>query len=166
MIKTLKISFLLFLFVGLTAMGLHKFYVAIFQIDYVPQKKMVQITTRIFVDDLNDALKKKYQTTTFIGLDKETPEDITLMKKYFIDKFKLTINGQPKTITYLSNELENNVIICYFNIKEISKLTTLEIENSILTELHSEQQNIIQFNDNGKKQSILLTNETTKGMLK
>jgi len=166
MIKTLKISFLLFLFVGLTAMGLHKFYVAIFQIDYVPQKKMVQITTRIFVDDLNDALKKKYQTTTFIGLDKETPEDITLMKKYFIDKFKLTINGQPKTITYLSNELENNVIICYFNIKEISKLTTLEIENTILTELHSEQQNIIQFNDNGKKQSILLTNETTKGMLK
>jgi len=166
MIKTLKISFLLFLFVGLTAMGLHKFYVAIFQIDYVPQKKMVQITTRIFVDDLNDALKKKYLTTTFIGLDKETPEDITLMKKYFIDKFKLTINGQPKTITYLSNELENNVIICYFNIKEISKLTTLEIENSILTELHSEQQNIIQFNDNGKKQSILLTNETTKGMLK
>lgn len=127
---------------------------------------MVQITTRIFVDDLNDALKKKYLTTTFIGLDKETPEDITLMKKYFIDKFKLTINGQPKTITYLSNELENNVIICYFNIKEVSKLTTLEIENSILTELHYEQQNIIQFNDNGKKQSILLTNETTKGMLK
>ena len=166
MIKTLKISFLLFLFVGLTAMGLHKFYVAIFQIDYVPQKKMVQITTRIFVDDLNDALKKKYQTTTFIGLEKETPEDITLMKKYFIDKFKLTINGQPKTITYLSNELENNVIICYFNIKEVSKLSTIEIENTILTELHSEQQNIIQFNDNGKKQSILLTNETTKGMLK
>ena len=166
MIKTLKISFLLLLFVGLTAMGLHKFYVAIFQIDYVPQKKMVQITTRIFVDDLNDALKKKYLTTTFIGLDKETPEDITLMKKYFIDKFKLTINGQPKTITYLSNELENNVIICYFNIKEVSKLSTIEIENTILTELHSEQQNIIQFNDNGKKQSILLTNETTKGMLK
>jgi len=166
MIKTLKISFLLLLFVGLTAMGLHKFYVAIFQIDYVPQKKMVQITTRIFVDDLNDALKKKYQTTTFIGLEKETPEDITLMKKYFIDKFKLTINGQPKTITYLSNELENNVIICYFNIKEVSKLSTIEIENTILTELHSEQQNIIQFNDNGKKQSILLTNETTKGMLK
>lgn len=147
-------------------MSLHRFYVAIYQVNYISQKKMVQITTRIFVDDLNDALKKKYQITTFIGSEKESVQDIALLKKYLADKFKLTINGQPKTMNYLSNESENNVIICYLNIKEVSKISTLEIENSILTELHPEQQNIIQFTNNGKKQNLLLTDEITKGMLK
>jgi hypothetical protein len=164
--KWLKITFLTILFFGLTAMSMHRFYTAIYQINYVPQKKRVQITTRIFIDDLNEALKNKYHKKTFVGTEKETPEDLVLMKKYLSEKFKLTINGQPKTMNYLSNELENNVIICYLSIKEIPKITSLTIENSILTEVYSEQQNIIQFNNNGKKQSLLLTDEITKGTLK
>ncbi|WP_235921995.1 DUF6702 family protein [Flavobacterium phycosphaerae] len=127
---------------------------------------MVQITTRIFIDDLNEALRNKYHKKTFIGTERETPEDVVLMKKYMSEKFKVTINGQPKAMNYLSNELENNVVICYLNVRDISKVTSLEVENSILTEVYSEQQNIIQFNNNGKKQSLLLTNETTKGTLK
>ncbi len=129
-------------------------------------EKMVQITTRIFIDDLNEALRNKYHKKTFIGTERETPEDVVLMKKYMSEKFKVTINGQPKAMNYLSNELENNVVICYLNVRDISKVTSLEVENSILTEVYSEQQNIIQFNNNGKKQSLLLTNETTKGTLK
>jgi hypothetical protein len=57
-------------------------------------------------------------------------------------------------------------VICYLSLKEVSKVTTLEVENSILTEVHSEQQNIIQFNNNGKKQNLLLSSAITKGMLK
>lgn len=146
-------------------MSLHRFYIAIYQLHYVPQKKMVQITTRIFIDDLNEALKKEYHKKTFVGTENETPEDITLMKKYMTERFKISINGQSKVINYLSNELENNVIICYLNIKDISKISSIEVENSILTELFPEQQNIIQYNNNGQKQNLLLTAETTKGML-
>jgi hypothetical protein len=69
-------------------------------------------------------------------------------------------------MNYLSNEKEDNVLICYFKINDISKLKSLKIENSILTEVHPEQQNIIQFNNNGSKSSLLLSGETTKGMLK
>jgi hypothetical protein len=154
------------MFVGLTAMSVHRFYAAIYQINFVPKKKMVQITTRIFIDDLNDALKNQYKKRTFVGTYKQTPEDIALMKKYLSEKFKLSINGQPKAMNYLSNEIENNVVICYLNIKDIAKVTYIEVENSVLTELYSEQQNIIQFNNDGKKQNLLLSEETTKGMLK
>jgi hypothetical protein len=66
----------------------------------------------------------------------------------------------------ISKEVEENVVICYLSIKEISKIKMLEIENSIITEVHNEQQNIIQANFNGQKHSLLLTSETIKGMLK
>jgi hypothetical protein len=150
----------------LSAVSYHRFYTSIFQINYVPQKKMVQITTRIFIDDFNDALKNQYHKTTFLGTNKETQDDINLMKKYVSEKFKLTVNGKFETMNYLSNEKEDNVLICYFKINDISKLKSLKIENTILTEVHSEQQNIIQFNNNGTKSSLLFSGETTKGMLK
>jgi hypothetical protein len=166
MTRSFKFSFLLLIFIMLTAASFHRFYTAIFQINYVAEKKMVQITTRIFLDDFNDALKNKYHKTTFLGTDKETHDDINLMKKYVSEKFKLTVNGKFETMNYLSNEKEDNVLICYFKINDISKLKSLKIENSILTEVHPEQQNIIQFNNNGSKSSLLLSGETTKGMLK
>ena len=164
--RSFKFPCFIVIFLLLTAAGYHRFYTAIFQINFVPQKKMAQITTRIFIDDFNDALKNQYHKTTFLGTDKETQDDINLMKKYLSEKLKLTVNGKFETMNYLSNEREDKVLICYFKINNITKLKSLEIENSILTEVHPEQQNIIQFSNNGTKSSLLLSGETTRGMLK
>ncbi len=161
-----KVAVFLLLFLGLTSMTVHRFYVAIYQIDFVPKKKRLEITTRIFMDDLNDAVTKAYKKSTNIGTEKEKPEDITLLKKYLNDNFKLTVNGKSKAYTYLSREVESNVVICYLSVKEVAKVSSLQVDNSILTEVYSEQQNIIQFNNNGKKQNLLLSSSITKGMLK
>ena len=150
----------------LTALSYHRFYTAIFQINFVPQKKMVQITTRIFMDDFNDALKNQYHKTTFLGTDKETEADVDLMKKYLTEKFRLTINGKFQSMNYLSKEIEDNVLVCYYKINDVSKINSLTVENLILIEVHPEQQNIIQFNNNGTKSSLLFSGETTKGILK
>ena len=157
---------MLFLFVSLSSMALHKFYTSIYQINYVPQKKMIQITSRIFIDDLNDAIEKRYHSKSYVGTDKETQKDVEVMQKYLAEKFSLKVNGVLKPMDFRSKEVETNVLICYFRITEISKITKLEIINSALTELNSDQQNIIQANISGEKQSLLLTSENFKGMLK
>jgi hypothetical protein len=69
-------------------------------------------------------------------------------------------------MAFLSKEVEANVLICYFRISDVSKITNLEIENSALTEWNSEQQNIIQTTINGQKQSEVLTFENSKRVLK
>jgi len=127
---------------------------------------MIQITSRIFIDDLNDAIEKRYHTKSSIGTDKETPQDEIAMQKYLAEKFILKVNGVVKPMSFRSKETEANVLICYFRITDISKITKLEIENSALTELNSDQQNIIQATISGEKQSLLLTSENFKGMLK
>ena len=161
-----KISSIVLIVFLLSSFVAHKFYVGMFQIEFVAPKKELQITTRLFINDINDALEKKYHKKTFLAEKNETKEDVVLLQKYFSEKFKIHVNNQPKNYTFLSKEVENNVLICYFKIKDIPKIYSLEIENSILTELFSEQQNIIQFNNNGKKSSLLLTEDTIKGMLK
>ena len=154
------------LFVVLTSMTSHKFYVSMYQVNYVSQKKMVQITSRIFIDDLNEALEKKYKKKAYVGTDRQTDSDIELMKKYISEKCIIKINGQQKSFNYLSNELEANVIVCYYSIKEIAKINSLSIENTALMEINGDQQNVIQANIDGDKKSLLLTADNFKGILK
>lgn len=164
--KFVKITIVFLLFFSLTAMTVHKFYVSIYQINYVPQKKMIQITSRIFIDDMNDALEKKYHKKTYVGTDRESDDDVVLMKKYLAEKFVLKLNGTSKPMNFLSKEIEANVIVSYFSIKDVSKINSLSIENSALLEVNEEQQNIIQANISGEKESLLLTSDNFRGVLK
>ena len=139
---------------------------AVYQVNYAPEKKMLQITSRIFIDDLNKALEKKYSKKLYLGSEKETPEGIVLLKKYFSENFFIKVNGQSKTINLLSKELEGDVLVCYSSIKEISKINTIEITNTMLVDWNSEQQNITHVTVLGEKNSILFTDSNKSGMLK
>ena len=164
--KTILITFFGLLFLTLTSFAAHKFYVALYQVNYAPEKKMLQITTRIFVDDLNTAIGKKYQKKVNLGSEKETEEDLIFFKKYFNEKFNIKVNGQAKPIHFLSKEMEGDVLICYFSIKEIQKINSIEIYNAVITEGNSEQQNIMHFTVMGVKNTLLFTESTSKGVLK
>ena len=164
--KSLFYIVLFLAIMSLSSFGVHKFYVSIYQVNFNQKKQILEITSRIFMDDLNDVLKTKYNQNTHIGEPNEMPQDAVLMKKYLFEHFSVKINGKQKTINYLSKEIEGNVVICYYNIKEISKIKTLEIQNTTLFDLNSDQQNIIQTTIYGKKQSLLLTPDNVKGLLK
>ena len=127
---------------------------------------MVQITSRIFTDDLNAVLNKKFNRKTHVGEAKESEEDILLMKKYILENISIKVNNKLQIINYLSKELEGNVVICYFNIKNISKIKTFEVQNTALLEFNEEQQNIMQLNIFNKKQNILFTINNVKSLLK
>lgn len=164
--KILQNSIFVLLFITLCSMSVHKFYVAIYQVNHAKEKKMLQITARLFIDDINESIEKKYNKKCYLASEKETPEHIELLKKYIAEKFIIKVNGQQKPMLFVSKETEDNVLICYLKITDVAKITSLEIENSIIMENHFDQQNIIQANFNGNKKNLLLTSENFKGMLK
>ena len=139
--KSIFYTLLFLSIISLSSFAMHKFYVSIYQVNYNQKKQMLEITSRIFIDDLNDVLKAKYNQKTHIGEPNEKVEDVVLMKKYILDHFSVKINGQQKNVNYLSKELEGNVVICYYNVKEISKIKNFEVQNTTLFDLNSDQQN-------------------------
>jgi hypothetical protein len=155
------------LFLSLSAFTFHKFYVGVFQVNYAAEKKMIQITSRIFIDDLNNGLEKKYHKKTFVGTEKETQADVDLLKKYLTEHFSIKINGQSKSIAFLSKEVEaGDVLVCYSRIKDVDKFKTIEISNTILVDWNSEQQNITHISAFGTKKSVLFTESSRKEVLK
>lgn len=164
-----KIATVLLLFlmlIGLTAMYVHKFYVAVYQMDYSPEKKALHITSRIFIDDFNAALGKKYKKKYYLGTSKESNEEVLAMQQYLLEKLAVKINGQEKNIRYLGKEMEDDVLICYYSIKDVEQPRTLDVKCTLLLDYISEQQNIIHANVAGVRKSLLLTEDTTKGSLK
>ncbi|OUD35025.1 DUF6702 family protein [Flavobacterium sp. FPG59] len=154
------------LILSMSSFAAHKFYVALFQVNYVSEKKMIQITARIFVDDLNNALEKKHNRKINLGSEMETAEDVLLLKKYLNEKCVIKVDGQTKVINFVSKEMEGDVLICYLSIKEIKKIKELDIYNAVLTQNNAEQQNIMHFNVLGVKNTLLFTTSTSKGVLK
>ncbi len=151
----------IFLVVVLSSFAWHKFYVSVTQIDYVPNKKRVEITSRIFIDDLEKALEKKFKKKFYLSSTKEIENSELLIKEYLREKIKITINKKAQNVEYLAREVEGDVLIFYTKIAISKKINTFEIYNSLLTDIYKEQQNIVHLNINGNKNSFLFTNSET-----
>ena len=149
---------LLFAVLFLSSFSAHKFYVSVTQIDYVPSKNRVEITSRIFIDDLEKALTKKYNKKVNLTSSKELPEAEELIKSYLKEKIKISINKKPQNIEFLAREIEGDVLILFTKIAISKKINTFEFYNSLLTETFQDQQNIVHTNINSNKKSFLLTN--------
>lgn len=147
----------LVLFIGLSSFNVHKFYVSIYQVDFVPEKKRVEITARIFMDDLNLALEKEFKTKIQLGEKTESSQDVQFLQKYLMKHLKISIDEKEKNIQFLSKEIENNVVIIYLKIVDVKKINSFRIYNNALLELYSDQQNIIQTKFYNKKRNYIFT---------
>lgn len=149
----------------ISASTVHKFHMALYQINYASEKKMLQTTSRIHIDDLNKALEKKYKKKIAVENENNSSEEL-LLKEYLSNRFSIKVNGQVKPLNFLSKEIEGDELVCYWNIKGLSKINTLEVNNTVLTECFSDQQNLINVTVLGVKQSFILTNSLTSKSLK
>lgn len=163
--RVLKIGSILFVVVLFSSFTIHKFYVSVTQIDYALDKKQLQIKMRIFVDDLNTALEQEHKRNFYLAAQKPSTEDIALMKAYLKEHFSVKVNQKNKEVQFFDTEMEDDILICYLVCNEVSKISTLEIKNSLFMEVFSEQQNIIHSNILGTKRSVLLTENNAIGLL-
>lgn len=143
----------------------HKFYVGIFQVNFASDKKMLQITSRIFVDDLNNALEKKFKRKFHLEERNPPADDVSDMNKYVFENFRIAINGKTQPLDYRSFEIQDNVLVGYYRITQVESVQSIHVTNKILFDFVTEQQNIVQTNVGGNKQNLLLTIDEPSGRL-
>lgn len=154
------------LFALFSAFTFHKFYVGVFQIDYFKEKKAVQITARLFIDDLEKALYKKHNKHFYLTTKDEISDANSYIASYLSEKLKIKINNKVQTLQFLFKEQENNIVICYLKINFKDNMKELDIYNTILSDIFKGQQNLVHLNINGNKKTILFTNIETNQKLK
>ena len=165
--KTIKKSFLILLLPLLAFTVAHKFYVTVTNIAYSEKDDALQITSRIFIDDLDKTFKERYDIESRMATDKEIKSIDTYIEKYIRSKFVIYIDGSKKEYNFIGKKYENDVVICYLEIPKVkfSTIKSISATNDILTDMFEEQQNVVHFKLNGIKKSFVLTRSNNKGML-
>ncbi|MFV9551967.1 DUF6702 family protein [Algibacter sp. PT7-4] len=146
--------------------SLHKYYISVTQINYVKEKESIQIISRIFIDDFENALKLNYDNTIVLAEKDEALIIDTYINKYLQDKIKLTVNNKAVNFTFIGKEYEGDIVRCYLEVEQVKSIETFSITNSILFDLQKDQQNIVKTKINSKNKSVILSTKNPNALLK
>jgi Domain of unknown function (DUF6702) len=162
LIKLLFFAILIPLFAFTTV---HKFYVSVTQVEYVKEKQSVQIIARVFIDDFEELLRKRYDENITLNVSKDESAIDTYIKKYLFAKIQIEINGDFKKLKFLGKEYEDDIMYCYLEITDIERIDSFKITNQLLFDVFEEQQNIVKTKINSKSKSFMLTPNNDSGVL-
>ncbi|WP_299442116.1 DUF6702 family protein [uncultured Aquimarina sp.] len=146
--------------------ALHKFYVSVTQIEYNQEQKSLQIISRIFIDDIEEVLRKRYDETIELVSETEETKVDQYLAKYLNQKLTITVNGEEMIFNFIGKEYDNDLVLCYLEVENVPPLKTITISNQALMDFFDEQQNIIHVKKGKKRKSLILEKEKDKGMLK
>lgn len=164
--KSIKqISVIAILFFLCSFNTLHKYYVSITQIEFVKEQQSVQIISRIFIDDFESVLRKRYdKNITLDRGDDETQID-DYIKKYLLTKIEISINNQEVIPNFIGKKYDDGIMHCYLEIENIKSISTFQIKNKVLFDMFEDQKNVIRTNINNKNKTVVLTAQNDKGLL-
>ena len=164
--KVFKFLIIIFIIPLFAFTSMHKYYISVTQINYVKEKESVQITSRLFIDDFENALKTNYDENIILAEKDEAKIIDTYMQRYLQDKIKLRINNKAVTFNFIGKEYEGDIVRCYLEVEHVKSIESFSITNSVLFDLQKDQQNIVKTNINSNNKSVILTYDNPNALLK
>ncbi len=133
------------LFIGLICMGWsHPIHISVTEITYSDKDKALQLTTRLFIDDLELAIRKKVKNEELDIL--EPPPGQTTdqyVKEYLAEHLVLKVDGKVVKGSYLGFEKEDVALICYIEFPGVKKMKRLDVWYNAIMEIHDDQSNLV-----------------------
>ena len=116
----------------------------------------LQITVRLFKDDFKDAFKKKYLVNDIIT-DQMLIDSLyhNNINNYFNSFLIVLLDDVKNKLNFIGLENKNDMYVFYLEIENVPDFYNLSIDNKLLFDLYSEQQNIIHVKKNGNKKSFI-----------
>ncbi|MGK7391243.1 MAG: DUF6702 family protein [Candidatus Cyclobacteriaceae bacterium M2_1C_046] len=144
----------------------HPLYVSVTEIEHDSKEKRLEITMRIFIDDLELSIKNKVNQPY---LDITQPGDGYSTDKFIEDylqgKLKIKLNGKEKEVEYIGHEVELPVVFIYAQVSNVKKFKEISVFNSMIMETYDTQTNLVHVESNGETKSLKLTEKRKEDQL-
>lgn len=166
--KFIRITFLVTLFILISSFTSdnHKYYMSVTEIEYVKEKKSLQIISRLFVDDFEKLLQTRYDATAELINGENNPKINNYIQRYFEDKLQIQVNSKQLSLKFIGKRYEDDLIICYFEATDLEDFNKATINNLVLTDLFEDQKNLIHFKKNGNTESLMLLKDKPEETIK
>ncbi len=143
-------------------LALHPMHISVSEINYSEKDKALQITSRIFIDDLEQSIRNKRKEPELDILQpKNGLTTDQLVGEYLKDHFKIKLDGKTQKMKLLGHEAEDAALVCYIEIENVKKFKTMEVFNDVIIETHNDQSNLVHVTYKGPIKSARLMREKT-----
>jgi hypothetical protein len=139
---------------GLVAL-LHPFYVSVIEIQHNANEKNLDISVRVFTEDMESVLRKS-NTQVDLVHPKDQNLNNQLINSYISSKLHISVDGKPCNIRYFGYELQQESVWCYFDIPNIPSFKKLDADCTLLYDFEKSQINIFHVKQNGTEKSFKL----------
>jgi hypothetical protein len=135
----------------------HPIYVSVSEIEYLPASQRIEVSCKVFTDDLEQVLREQKPGATIDLLNAAKHQSMKpIVGNYVQTHFQLRAGNQPVTLRFLDYEQEEEGIVCYLEADRIAPFGELHITNSLLYERSTQQMGIMHVLKEGKRQSLKL----------
>lgn len=147
----------------------HQFHISKTQIAYSETDNALQVSMHVFIDDLEEALRRRGKDKLFINTEKETIEADSSIVEYLSDVFSISIGDKALPFTFIGKESSDDLqaIWCYLEFEKVGTFDQLTIENGLLMEVYDDQKNMILFEKPGSDSAyFMFTTDNRKDNVK
>ena len=103
------------------------------KVDYIDGSKTLKFTTKLNTTHISQAVK----------IDPNTAAFEAELKKYINNNIDISVNGNPKNLTFTGSQVNGESVWIYYEISNVSEISTLRIRNNILISQFPKQVNIM-----------------------
>ncbi|TWW00923.1 DUF6702 family protein [Chitinophaga pinensis] len=139
-------------------MVFHPFYVSVTEITHNKSGNELEISCRIFADDLENTLRKQSKTPLDIIHPANKAATDSLIAGYLRKHLFIQIEGKPVRLQYLGYKIEEEAAWCFLAAENIPAFKTAHVRNNVLYDEHPNQINMIHVILNGIRKSTKLDN--------
>ena len=135
---------------------LHPFYVSVTEINHNAADKSLEVSCKVFTDDLEEVLKQNYRVAVDLSNTAQQAQNNKLVTDYFLKHLAIAADGKVSKLAYLGYEKDKESVYCYFEVLNVSSVKKIELTNSILQDLNDKQINIMHIVVGGSRKSYKL----------
>lgn len=138
-------------------MSRHPLHLSSTELNFNPKSGTIEISCRIFTDDFEDLLGKKYKVKPDLSSAAKHHEMDLLIHQYMTSHLALSANAKVLHLNYLGFENDNEAVIVYLESEKVKAVKKLETSCTVMYDLFDDQTNIFHMTTNGKRKSDKLT---------
>lgn len=140
----------------------HPFYISVVDIKHDAKLQSLNISLKLFTNDIEEALKK----TTSKAIDLLNPKDKAEMENelmnYIKKRLSIIVNQKTSELNFIGYEKEEDAIWAYLEIKKVAVPKNIKVDTKLLYDFLPLQSNIVHAEVKGIKKSSKVNNPDSK----
>jgi hypothetical protein len=144
-------------FLGVSGTSLpHPLYISVTEINHNAKDKILEISCKMFTDDLETVLEKAAKTHVDLSAPAGKTASDKLIEAYVEKHLRLKVDGKPVALQFVGSEKENDGTWSYFQVNDVVAVKRIDAVDELLYDGFNQQINIMHVTVGGDRKSTRL----------